>query len=341
MSDVSPGAARPLVSICIPAFRRPLELLQAIDSVLGQQDVDLELVVSDDSGSLEPVVRQRDDRRIRYFTNDRRYGMALNWNLSLDRARGELIGLLMDDDRLHQQFLARVVAAFAADPSLDIVFSNHNFDAAGVLHVRQSRLAPGKYPSFLPTLLRCKPVAISAAVMRRRVWERIRPLPDLVTADMVMHVRACQLGCTFYYIDEPLMTYRLHPGQLSASDQSRDDQVKLWEMFSFDDPECERLRRSYLTHSLISQAAGRLRQGRFADARQAARRAREDSGVRLSARERAVVLAASNDVSARLAAWAWSATIAFRSRKGEARPQSPYQISPQPQTLEEEPRARN
>jgi glycosyltransferase involved in cell wall biosynthesis len=256
----------PLVSICIPAYGRPRELGEAIESVLEQDHRDVEVVVGDDSGDLEEAARASGDPRVRYLRNERRLGMAGNWNAVLDASRGELVGLLMDDDRLLPGFLTAVVQTFEADPSAGVVFTDHVFQGPDGVTRRECALAEGRYPDFLPHLLDHKPVAVSAAVMRREVWEAVRPLPDLKTADVVMHVRAALAGAVFHYVDEPLMAYRRHPGQLSGELAFRDDVVAAWEQFSFEDAACERRRRKRLAAALVSRAGGRLREARYADA---------------------------------------------------------------------------
>jgi glycosyltransferase involved in cell wall biosynthesis len=299
------GMNSPTVSVCIPAYRRPETLATAIESVLAQSFDDFEIVVSDDSGNLESAVAGIRDPRIRYFKNERTLGMAGNWNRSLDRASGGYLALLMDDDRWLPTFLERTMARFETEPSIDVVFTNHFFDDGHRLRERASGLAPGTYPSFLSSFLRHRPVAISAAVIQRKVWERVRPLPELWTADHVLCLRAAQQGFTFAYLGEPLMIYRVHAGQLSASPQFRDDSVRLWELFHFDDPECEAMRRRYLAHALLSQAAGCIKAGRYDRAHAAVRRADELGSGGLSLRERAIAMLGRRPRMASVCASGW------------------------------------
>ena len=297
----------PRVSACIPAYSRARELEQAIESVLEQTYADLELVISDDSGSgaLEPVVRQFSDPRVRYFQNMRTVGMAPNWNLSLDRARGAFLGLLMDDDRWLPNFLERMMDVVDADAAVGIAFSSQYFDTGEGLRRRTLPISTGKYPSFLATEVRHKAVPVSAALMRRDVWHSVRPLPDLWTADVVLYVRAALAGYTFYYVDEPLMIYRVHAGQLSNNQAFRDKAVEMWEMLAFDDPEAERLRRWHLACSLIAQAAKHIETGRFTDARRSALRVKRLGDLPLTAHDRLVAFVAQYPVLGPLVAWMW------------------------------------
>jgi glycosyltransferase involved in cell wall biosynthesis len=275
----------PRVSICVPAYARPTELRMAIESVVRQDFDDLEVIVGDDSGDLGGTVEAVGDPRIHYHRNPRRLGMAGNWTAVLDRARGELIGLLMDDDRVMPGYLRKVVSRFDEDHSLDVVFTNHYFDNGSHLEQRRCDLAPGRYEDFLLPYLKHRPVPVSATLMRGRVWQAIRPLPDLETSDVVMHVRAALAGYVFYYLDEPLMAYRSeHPDQLSARERFRLDVVAAWELFEFDDPECERLRRHWLAEALVSRAAMRLKRRRPQEALTDLTRARSLDSAALGVR---------------------------------------------------------
>jgi glycosyltransferase involved in cell wall biosynthesis len=304
---MSAADGHPRVSLCIPAYGRPDTLGTAVQSVLVQDFDDFELVVSDDSGDLEPVVGQFDDSRIRYFRNETRLGMAGNWTAALDRARAELKGLLMDDDRLLPGFVRSVVSAFDSDPSLGLVFTDHYFDYGGELRRRHCTLPGGRYESFLQPLVEHMPVAVSACLMRREVWEEMRPLPDLLTADVYMHTQAALHGWPFYYLDEPLMAYRVHGGQLSRhAERFRNDRVKVWELFRFDDDApCEELRKSRLGRALVSRAAWRLRTGSYEDAKRDAERARSLGVARASLRVRATVFLAEHSLIPRLVASVW------------------------------------
>lgn len=272
--------AAPAVSIGIPAYARPHELQRAIKSVLDQGIADVEVIVGDDSGDLEPFVDAIGDDRVRYVRNPTRLGMAGNWNAVLDRCAAPLVGLLMDDDELLPGFLPAVLERFKAEPDLGVVFTDHVFRDANDTWRRECGLAAGRYDDFVLPLMKHRPVAVSAAVMRRDVWAQVRPLPDMLTADMVMHLRIALARHAFYYIAEPLMAYAVHPEQQSASSpRFRRDQVLAWDMFGFVEPEAEELRRHYLAKAKVSVAAADLREGRFSDAQRSLAEARK-LGVR-------------------------------------------------------------
>jgi glycosyltransferase involved in cell wall biosynthesis len=259
----------PTVSVCIPAFRRPAELRNALESVLIQSFTDFEVVVGDDSGDLEDVVRSVNDRRIRYLMNERRLGMVGNWTHTLDAATGRYRMLLMDDDSLLPDFLATTVPVLDADPSVGVAYTNNVFVCGPSQTVRSCGLTPGRHHPFLRTLLLHAPgVAISGALMRAEVWDQVKPLPNLLSADLVMFIRAALRDWAFYYVDAPLMRYGVHAGQQTGQpDRFRSDIVEAWNLFEFGDRECELLRRRHLADALVNRAAEHLRAGRSLEAR--------------------------------------------------------------------------
>lgn len=254
----------PAVSVCIPAYRRPAELRQAIASVLDQSFADFEVIVGDDSADLEHVVAEFTDPRVRYVRNDRRLGMVGNWTRLLDLAQSPYRSLLMDDDILLPGFLDATVPILRADSTTGVAYSNNYFARGDEVVARNCDLAGGRHQPFLGLLLLHAPaVPISAAVMREEVWEQVKPLPDLLSADLVMYLRAAAAGWAFHYVDEPLMSYRVHADQQTGQpDRFRSDLVEAWGLFEFSEPKCEQMRRHYLAAALTGRAAEHIKSGR-------------------------------------------------------------------------------
>jgi glycosyltransferase involved in cell wall biosynthesis len=256
---VTPAA--PAVSICIRGWRATY-LAEAIASILAQSYDDLEVVVADDAGDLEPVVRGFDDPRVRYHRNERRMGVAGNIRAAFAQARGRYLGLLGDDDRLLPAYVERTVAALEAEPRAGLAFTSYVRDKDGTLLPNRRRVRAGRYDDFLPLLLQPDtPVPISGTLMRREVWEQgeaADPMPDDAAPDMFLFVRAALAGWAFVSVDEPLLVYRLHTGQTSADVRYLDRVIGTWERFSFDDPECERLRRGQLRRARVARMRAKL-----------------------------------------------------------------------------------
>ncbi len=249
---------------------RPQYVGLAIRSVLDQGYDDLEVVVADDAGTAEEIVRSIDDPRIRYHRNERRMGVAGNTRIAFNLLRGKYVGLLGDDDRLLPGYLEQTVGRLDADPELGVVFTNYYCEENGNLFRRSTSLRDGRYDDFLRSYIATQRVPMSATLMRREVWEegeRTQPLPDDVAPDLFVFTRAALAGWPFAFVDLPLMAYRLHDGMTSRNDEYRDFSVAVWEQFAFDDPFCERHRRRLLAEGYVARGAAAVRAGRARDAR--------------------------------------------------------------------------
>ncbi|HEU4402492.1 MAG TPA: glycosyltransferase, partial [Candidatus Polarisedimenticolia bacterium] len=125
----------PLVSIVITAYN-PKYFRQALESALAQTYPLIEVVVGDDC----PDDRVRaisvelagPDPRLRYERNDPPLGGPLNRRRCFERARGEYIKFLNDDDLLHPDCVRRMAACLVARPEATLVTSRRRrIDACG------------------------------------------------------------------------------------------------------------------------------------------------------------------------------------------------------------------
>ena len=247
----------PEVTIILRATRRD-SLPRAIDSALRQTFTDHEVLVVDDACDLADVVGAFPDRRVRYHRNAERLGEAASLRTGVELARGSLVSCLDDDDLLLPAFLERAVEQFHADPSLGVVFSNQYYERHGRLWPRETGLEGGRHDRILPALVRNYPIGASVNVIRRQVWldgERVLPVSPDAPSDIVYGIRTAMAGWPFYYIDEPLGVYRLHPGQMSARLGVRERGVNLWSGFRFPDSELEWIRLGRVAEGHIACAA--------------------------------------------------------------------------------------
>ena len=129
--------AEPLISICIPAYRKAGQLAKLLESVLMQDFRDFELIVSDDSP--DDAVRQlcvqyQQKLPIQYYHNQPALGSPENWNNAIRLARGQWIKLMHDDD------------AFAAPDSLRKLYELTGHDVSFVFCGYQRVASKGVLP---------------------------------------------------------------------------------------------------------------------------------------------------------------------------------------------------
>ena len=255
----------PAVSIAIRAYRRRW-LADSIASVLGQTYRDLELVVYDDAGDLEPVVREFDDPRVRYVRAERRTGASGRFRAAVAACRGRYIGVLDDDDFYEPEFVARLAAALDADPEAGIAFCRIVWDADGVRHPTRNGQPPGRQPDAARALIseawRVQP---SRMLIRRTALEdgeRRQPMPEDVSADFFVNVRTAVAGWHHVLVDEVLVVCRTHAGQMTNDARTAHARgLASVAALKLDDPELDRVRRAHYAWLLVRRSLFELTTG--------------------------------------------------------------------------------
>ncbi|WP_251980701.1 glycosyltransferase family 2 protein [Salinibacter ruber] len=114
------------VSVCIPTYNRPDYFERALKSVLGQSLVPIEILVGDDSSdqcTTEVVQRYKNEGvPIQYFHHEPSRGQARNVDHLLQKAQGNFVVLLHDDDRLLPGALETLISCFASHSDLVAAF---------------------------------------------------------------------------------------------------------------------------------------------------------------------------------------------------------------------------
>lgn len=183
-----PASDCPKVSILIPAYRAEF-LAEAIESALGQNYRNLELVVCDDcpSNAVEDIVRvyERADPRVRYHRNDPPQGPLGNYAQCFQQASGAYIQFLNDDDVLGKAWVNEATTVLSQRPDVTLVACARELidasgarigNAGGVGATDLSRTFEGRsVAGFLATLGVNRIGEPSACMFRRSDVEAIRP----------------------------------------------------------------------------------------------------------------------------------------------------------------------
>lgn len=122
----------PKVSICIPAYKQVKFLKQTLESVLSQDFMNYELIVSDDSpdDAVKKLLDEYDFKgKLRYFRNSPALGSPANWNYCMSKATGEYIKILHHDDFFtSSQSLKKFVMLLDDNPDSYFAFSGTEID---------------------------------------------------------------------------------------------------------------------------------------------------------------------------------------------------------------------
>ena len=223
----------PRVSVGLPVYNGEDYLEESIASVLGQDFVDLELVISDNASTdrTESICRKAaaEDDRVVYVRRPQNIGGGRNFNFVLELARGEYFKWMAHDDVCKPEFISRCVAALDADPSVVLAYpSPVDIDGEGnVLGPRDRELAitsDSAYTRFRTTMSKGHAVLAQFGVVRTDVLRATAQLGTYPGSDrpllgeLALHGRLLE-------IPEELFLHREHANR--AVHAHRDDHAML------------------------------------------------------------------------------------------------------------------
>jgi glycosyltransferase involved in cell wall biosynthesis len=218
----------PLVSIICLCYNHEPFLRQALDSVLAQTYVNLEILVVDDKStdaSVE-IIQEYCVRfpQIRFLPNQKNQGNCASFNQALQLSQGEFIIDFATDDVLHPERVARQVAVFHGLPATygvvytDAELIDEQSRSLGFFYARtpQGKINPPPaegevFAEVLGRYFICPPTMM----MRRQVLEELNGYdPELAYEDFDFWVRSAR-NWQYHFLDQVLCQRRMHPRSLS------------------------------------------------------------------------------------------------------------------------------
>lgn len=108
-----PSEPETLVSVIMGTYNRGTEIIESVESVLGQTEQDFELIVINDGGEVdvENVLRHLNSPRIRHHILRENLGHAAVLNEGVRRSKGRFIAYLDDDDVYYPDHLELLLNA--------------------------------------------------------------------------------------------------------------------------------------------------------------------------------------------------------------------------------------
>jgi len=90
------------VSIILPTYNRANIIVSTIQSILTRSFQDFEIIVSDDASTdkTDEKIKEINDKRIKYYKNKKNLWYGPNLRSAYEKADGEIIFLMRDDDVL-------------------------------------------------------------------------------------------------------------------------------------------------------------------------------------------------------------------------------------------------
>jgi glycosyltransferase involved in cell wall biosynthesis len=122
---------QPRLSIGLPVYNGEKFIKEAIDSLLAQTFEDFELIISDNASTdkTEEICRAyaAQDKRIRYYRNQKNIGCSPNFNRVFELSSGEYFKWAAHDDLHAGDFLMKCVEILDQDPTIILCHSKVYF----------------------------------------------------------------------------------------------------------------------------------------------------------------------------------------------------------------------
>jgi glycosyltransferase involved in cell wall biosynthesis len=248
-------STRPVISAIIATYNRAALVTQAVESVLTQAYRPLEVIVVDD-GSTDDTARAlaRYGDAVRYVYQENR-GPAAARNRGIAEASGEVFAFLDADDLWHPEKLRKQWEVLAANPQAGLVHTDVDYwDELRKTKYRRTGPRPDGQGACYPRFFWRNPVTLSTVLLRRSCLQQVGGFDEAIrrpsTEDYDLWFRIAR-HFPFAYLDEPLVTYRLH-GSNAVNNSLTIRQAELYVVL-------KALRTDPDLHDLIGRAGVRRR----------------------------------------------------------------------------------
>lgn len=200
----------PFISICIPAFKRVTHLQRLLESLTVQLYHHYEVIITDDSP--DESVKQLADRfaaslPLFYSKNDPAAGSPGNWNIAMQKAKGDWIILLHDDDWFASPGSLNKFADAARHTTCDFIFSacNNIFSSGKEVHEFLTGWKKEMLEESTLNLFYQNVIGHPSTVMHRKDDQVVYDTRYKWVVDIDFYVRYLQKHKGYFYIPEMLV----------------------------------------------------------------------------------------------------------------------------------------
>ena len=214
------------ISVIITCYREGELILDAVNSVLNQSQLPLEILIVNDASSDQATIavcqKLEQNPLIQVIWRVTNGGPSVARDDGFRVAQGEILVPLDADDLLPANALALIANAFQNTPDAGFVYGNY---------VRQEKadavdIEINTGDISLQSTLRAKPFSLStnwrlhgSSPLRRSLWQAIGGYDPEFGADdlhdVEFWIRAIASGCNYTYIPEVIYTWRKYLGNNS------------------------------------------------------------------------------------------------------------------------------
>ncbi|MBE9010425.1 glycosyltransferase family 2 protein [Pseudanabaenaceae cyanobacterium LEGE 13415] len=243
-------------SVIINNYNYQDYVIEAINSVINQTIPADEIIVVDDCSSDQSIeILKTKSDQVHLVLKDKNEGQLSAFQAGFDASTGDIIFFLDADDRYTNTYLETALTFYKTHPDCDFLFTSAgifgNEERIATCYDRTRDLGFSK----ISTLYRRIWIGhrTSTVSIKRHILEKIFPIPYLedwrIRADDCLCYGASIANAHKYYLNQPLVQYRVHGGNghygksktrsqnyLEQYDQALDRLFKFW-LTKFNEPE--------------------------------------------------------------------------------------------------------
>jgi len=223
----------PFFSVLIPTYNGERFIEETVESVLKQTFTDFEIIIvndgsNDTTGQIIAKLKKK-DARIKIITTSNSGIPAATTNVGVDAAKGNYIAFLDHDDIWKHHKLMALYDTFTKNPEVGFIISN-----VEVLDEKDKSITVSTAP-IQGNKLSSENVlsgnyfnTFSMLAINREVIDKIGYLDTnfFVFADFEIIIRMVSRSIPFLFLEEPLVTYRIHQNNTSTIVKSGNKRIK-------------------------------------------------------------------------------------------------------------------
>lgn len=225
---------KPILSICIPTYKRGQYAYEATKHVLDNWDGDeIQVVVGNDASpdDTDELMKTIDDPRLVYYKNDVNLGAAYNTHLTFMKATGEYAYLTSDEDDIILDEIPYLLEYFKKNPDTSV------FIGGGDLTFTRKRFANIKFESSFDALMNIgfKTRYMTGIILRQKDyadklgWVTFEESPEVWDAYSFMYAIA-HLCCTGKVVtSDHLLFKQTRFKETSVTNNARTDGIYYYE----------------------------------------------------------------------------------------------------------------
>ncbi|RXR17755.1 glycosyltransferase family 2 protein [Flavobacterium amnicola] len=212
----------PLVTVVIPTYKRTDYLKLTLESILNQSFQDFEIIVVDDgTPNDDNLMLCSSLDKVYYIKIDNTGGPAKPRNVGIENAKGKYIAFVDDDDLWTPEKLQKQVDILDENPDFGLVHTYCQvIDAAGMLKdefVGKPGSPNVKHGDVFMRMMGNWTIMMPTPIVRKEIIDKVGGFNETIPgtfADVEYWVKT-SFYTQFYYIDEPLVLYRVHDQNMS------------------------------------------------------------------------------------------------------------------------------